>query len=93
MKWLTAPNSDEHVLCDDAGVPSEYRVRRDPVTCVYRAYDGARRVHESLAIYPCQRECEALYALERQVPGQWLPESRERQRKPKRGRYSKRESA
>lgn len=83
MKW-ESPNADEHVLCDAKGSPTEYRVRRDPVTGLYIARDGELRLMMRLALRPCQEACEEKYQRERA--------SNTTQRN-KRGRNSKRNAA
>ncbi len=100
MNWFNAKNSDEHILCDERGTHTEYVVRRDPITFVYRAYDGERRIREALAIYPCQQACEESYQSERKVSGQQLKDKRQERRanpsnppRGKRGAYSNRGAA
>ncbi len=76
MQWMST-NADEHVLCDPSGRTTEYRIRRDPISGLYRAYDGQRRILERPSIYPCRRECETRYAAERVQAGTWKAEKRE----------------
>ncbi len=61
MKWLNAPNSDEHVLCDDSGRRTGFRITQDPHTAIYYPhYIDTKYLDEGrMAIYPVKRWCEA----------------------------------
>lgn len=79
MNWI-ATNADEHVLCDAKGSPTEYRVRRDPMNGLYRAYDGDLRILERLSLQPCKVACEEKYTAERQLPVGYTPERKKAMR-------------
>ena len=84
MRWVST-TADEHVLCDDRGGITEYRVRRDPVNGLYAAIDGELVVMQRLSLAPCQHACMQRYEAERnegRASKAWHED--------KRGRYTKR---
>lgn len=62
MKWLESPNADEHVLCDERGRQTGYRVRRDPVSGIYRGFCGEKCIAHQLSIYKAKAICQREYS-------------------------------
>lgn len=60
MRWISS-NADEHVLVDDRGRVTGFKITRDPVTCLYTGAHSGKKLMTRLAIYPVQRHCEEAF--------------------------------